>query len=219
MLPIPFEKFIPAFFNRDYKLYAMSNKINQNLNDWKKDILNLNNIIDVARIQTYLLNDIGEYLNAGILNSDSDRTKRQKIYSSVSGHKSRSLFRNNVKSKIDSIAGGDSSIYKISDNGNGEISSDWIMFGSELDDVINYWGTIGEDGLDAELGLDLIGAGTEIEIPGNIYINVDNDSLTNDQINQIKLSIVDIVPAYYIVYLGYLDINDDFVVYVNGIIF
>jgi len=212
MLPIPFSKFIPSFFNRDNKLTAMSDKIDSNLSEWKNDILNLNNIIDPAIIDSVLLDDIGSYLNASILNTDSNRIKREKVSEAIKGHKNRGLWEDDAKPKIDSIAGGDSKIFRSTD------SSDWILFGGESTEVNNYWGTIGVDGIDDEFGLDLIGAGDEIEVAGNIYIDVDNDSLTVDEIEQMKLSLIDVVPSYYRVFLGYIDVSDQFVVYSNGII-
>lgn len=260
MLPLPFQKFIPSFFTRDTKLLAMSDKIDSHLLEWKGDILNLNNILDPAMIASILLNDIGNYLNAGILNTDSDRTKREKISRSVQGHKKRGLWEDDAKPKIDSIANGDSQIVRAQD------SADWILFGQEPGDINNYWGTFGTDVVDTseyvfesdtdfilveandisfngtigtdnigdygadlmgsqvgatgdtQLGIDLIGAGDEIEIAGNIYIDVDNKILMDSEIEQIKLSLDDIVPSYYRVYLGYFNNDGQFIIYSNGII-
>lgn len=72
---------------------------------------------------------------------------------------------------------------------------------------------------DSAYGLSLIGAGTEIEIAGNIYIDVDNSGLSTDEVQQIVDELaVDIVPAYYIVNLGYVDGSGVFIIYANGII-
>lgn len=259
MLPVPFEKFIPSFFTRDKKLIAMADKIDSNLNDWKTNVTDLNKIIDPPRIQEILLNDIGNYLSAGILDTDSSRTKREKIRGAVAAHKKRGLWEEDAKPRIDSIAGGDSQIAKATE------SADWILFGNEEDDIDNHWGTLGTEETDTsefvfdsttdfilveasdtsfngtlgtdnigeygadlmgsqagamgdtQLGLDLIGAGDEIEIAGNIYIDVDNSILTFNEVEEIKLSLIDVVPAYYMVFLGYFNNAGQFIIYPNGI--
>jgi len=260
MLPIPFKEFIPSFFTRDKKLIAMADKIDSNLAEWKEDVLCLNCIIDPAGMPEILLNDIGNYLSAGILDTDSSRTKREKIRGAVKAHKNRGLWEEDAKPRIDSIAGGDSQIARAQD------SADWILFGHEADDPDNFWailgtdvsdtsewvwdsptdfilveaadtsfnGTLGTDNIgdygadlmgsqvgamgNTEFGIDLIGAGDEIEIAGNIYIDVDNKILTYDEVEQIKLSLEDVVPAYYRVFLGYFNTSGQFIVYPNGII-
>lgn len=260
MLPIPFEKHIPSFFNRNKKLTALSDKIDSDLQKWKEDIFNLNKMIDPPRIPEYLLNDIGNYLNAGLLNTDSSRTKHEKISTAVKGHKKRGLWNADAKLRIDSIAGGDSQIIRSQD------SADWILLGHEANDPDNFWAILGTDVIDTseyvfdsptdfilaetsdtsfngtlgtdnigdygadlmgsqagttgniEFGIDLAGSGDEIEIAGNIYIDVDNKILTYDEVEQIKLSLADVVPSYYRIFLGYFNISGQFIVYPNGII-
>ena len=71
---------------------------------------------------------------------------------------------------------------------------------------------------DILLGLDLIGAGTEPEIAGNIYINLGGSGYLA-LIPQIVAAIeTDVVPAYMIIYLGYLDGGGKFVLYSGGIV-
>lgn len=260
MLPIPFIEYIPSFFTRDAKLIAMADRIDSDLSDWKTDVIDLNKMIDPPRIQEILLNDIGTYLSAGILDTDSSRTKREKIQGAVKAHKNRGLWEEDAKPRIDSIAGGDSQIARSQD------SADWILFGHEADDPDNFWAILGTDVTDTSefvfdsdtdfilveaadtsfngtlgtdnigdygadlmgsqagamgnvgFGIDLIGAGDEIEIAGNIYIDVDNKILTESEVEQIKLSLIDVVPSYYRVFLGYFNTSGQFIVYPNGII-
>jgi hypothetical protein len=260
MLPIPFQKYIPSFFNRDKKLTALSDKIDSDLQKWRDDVFDLNKMIDPPRIPEYLLSDIGNYLNAGLLNTDSSRTKREKISNAVAGHKKRGLWKSDAKLKIDAIAGGDSQIIRSQD------SADWIMLGQETDDPDNFWAILGTDVIDTseyvfdsptdfilveatdpssngtlgtdnigdygadlmgsqagtagniEFGIDLAGSGDELEIAGNIYINVDNKILTYDEVEQTKLSLEDVVPSYYRIFLGYFNVSGQFIVYPNGII-
>lgn len=93
-------------------------------------------------------------------------------------------------------------------------SAQWVVGGDGVSiPSASDWGSVGGDGIDDDLGLDLLGEGTEIEIAGNIYINVDNDSLTLAQIEQLDIEVLDECPAYYRLFLGYLDSFGNFVTY------
>lgn len=234
MLPIPFEKFIPSFFNRDSKIDALANKTDENLQEWKEDILNLNTIIDPIKIPSVILGDIGDYLNAGILSTDSDRTKRQKIYNAVSTHKFRGTWKFDVKPTIDSIVGDDAKLY-----GSSGDSSDFIVLGQEADDPDFYWGTIGIDGIDDDLGVDIVGEGTELVLAGIFLIDVGIGDLsqipkvtsdgkikvTSDgkiktsytvDVEALKVALEDKIPDYFRVFLGYTDNNGIFRYFENG---
>lgn len=70
---------------------------------------------------------------------------------------------------------------------------------------------------DPNLGDDIVGSGTEIQIPGNVYINVDNPFLTAEQIAQIVASLDYVtVPAYFRVFLCYLNDQGNPVIYAGG---
>lgn len=72
---------------------------------------------------------------------------------------------------------------------------------------------------DADLGIDLTGSGLEIQLPGNVYIDVDNPFLTADQISQIVISIQKTTcPAYFRVFLCSVDSYGNPIVYSGGII-
>lgn len=209
MLPRPFEKFIPKFFKRDEKLTAFADKMDELLESFKSDTLGLNDIINPFKIPSILIEELGYYLNAGLKQTDTDRQKRIKVATAVQGHKRRSTFKFDAKPKIDAIAGGDSQVIKSTD------SDDWIMGGDGVTiPTAFYWASMGSDGIDSDLGISLIGEGTEIEIAGNIYINVDNSSLTVNEIQQIVDELEDdIAPAYYRIFIGYLDLSGAFIVY------
>lgn len=206
MLPIPFQKYIPSFFNRDKKLIALSDKINSDLLDWKKDILNLNTMIDPLRMPSFLLNEIGNYLSAGILNTDSGRTKRQKIKNAISTHKNRGTWLFDIKPTIDSMSGGDSQLFGSPD------SSDFIVLGQESEDPDYYWGTIGIDGIDNDLGIDIIGDGNEVVLSGVFQIDIDSSIA---DIPALKLALKDKIPIYYRVFLGYL-VSGAFIPFPDG---
>lgn len=209
MLPLPFEKYIPKFFKRDKKLIAFADKMDELINSFKTDTLGINDIIDPVKCPSILLDELGYFLNAGIKPFDNESQKRLKIATAIQAHKKRGSFKYDAKPKIDAIAGGDSQILTA------RIGDDWILVGDTLtENSNNYWASMGIDGIDDNLGISMIGEGTEIEIAGNIYINVDSSSLTTDQINQIIDELKDdIAPAYYKIFIGYLDLSNNFILY------
>jgi len=190
---------IPVFFSKDAKLNAFSDKFQSIIDDIQDDILGLNTLLDPFKINSSFLTVLGNYLNAGINSSDDEHTKRIKIATAVQGHKIRGSWNFDAKPKIDAIAGGDAKL--LTSIGTGE----WIFVGDGETPASYYLATLGGDGIDDELGLFLLGAGDEIEISGNVYIDVDNVILTALEQENIRLSMLDIVPAYYIVHFGYLD--------------
>ncbi len=208
MFPIPFINFIPKFFKRDEKLIAFANKHDEIMESIKSDTLGLNDIIDPVKAPNVVLNELGYYLNAGLRAQDTDKQKRIKIAKAVQGHKRRGSFNLDAKPKIDMIAGGNSKIIR------GVTGDDWILIGDDSTPPEYYWASMGCDGIDDNLGIALIGSGYEIEIPGNIYIDVDNDSLTPAQVAQIRLELEnDIKPSYMRIFLGYIDGTGTFIVY------
>ena len=80
MLRKSFLNYVPRFFEQDEKLLALSNKIDTINESIRGDITGLKTFIDIPQIPQIVLNDIGDYLNAGLIATDSDRTKREKIY-------------------------------------------------------------------------------------------------------------------------------------------
>lgn len=149
-----------------------------------------------------------QYFNITNRTSKTLAQRRQQITTAIASQKKRGLWADSVKIIIDIIAGGDSQILT---NGTG---SDWIFTGDGTTPDAFYWATFGGDGIDDELGMDFIGAGTEIEIAGNIYIDVDNDSLTPSEVALLVAELrTDVAPAYYRLFLGYIDISGDFIEY------
>lgn len=217
MLPIPTSNYIPKLFNQQSSADrdALTAKLDELLNDLKTDIINLRYLYDPDRCSTAALEFLGLFLNAGLKQVDTERTKRQKIYTAIQSHKNRGSWDNHAKPLIDAITGLDARLYT-------EIGgSDWILWGEapgEIFPAAYYWATMGADGIDDELGLDLIGSGSEVVVAGNIYINchygIYVSTLTAAQIAQIVAEIeLDIIPAYVRVVLGYLDSSGIFQIY------
>jgi hypothetical protein len=193
---IDLDKVIPEIFNRDDKLIAFREKMDSIMTDLENDTLGLNDIIDPFKCPPNILSYLGDYLSAGIVENDSEAVKRNKIATAVASHKKRGSFVFDVKPKIDIIAGGDSAIYT------GVGGDDWIIPGDGMTPTDFYWSALGADGIDDDLGISLIGAGDEVEIAGVIWIDCDNNFLEWEDLESIKLSIEDSIPAYYIVVLG-----------------
>lgn len=214
-LPIPFIDFIPRIYKDNTKdsTTALTDKVDTHLTEWLNDIIQLAWLKDPFKISSLYLDVLGNFLNAGFFATDTEAQKRNKIATAVQSHKLRGSFNLDAKPKIDAIAGGDSVIFLAT----GE--DDWILIGDGNTPTAFYWSALGADGIDDQLGISLIGAGTEVEVAGNIYIDVDNSGLSAAEVQQIVNDLeFDIVPAYYIVNIGYVDGTGAFIIYANGII-
>lgn len=87
--------------------------------------------------------------------------------------------------------------------------------------------TIGGVDEDDDFGARILGTGIEIEtatadaieptITGTILIDVGNTYMTESQVAEMVKDLFDLVPAYFLVYLGYMD-GEVFVPYSNGVI-
>ena len=105
-LPVPFKDFIPRAYWDDPLSDVLATKADEHLEDWKADICNLSELIDPARIPAMFLDELGYYLNADLLPTDSERTKREKVWGAVEAHKRRGSWTADIKPKIDAIVGG-----------------------------------------------------------------------------------------------------------------
>jgi hypothetical protein len=208
-LPIPFKRYIPRLYWDDPNSDILADKADAHLEEWKLDICRLSWLYQPERCPSELLNELGAWMNAGIAPGDSDDSKRKKILTAVQGHKRRGSWTQDVKPKIDTVAGGDSSLLSSPSN-----NGDWILLGGTEYPETYYWATMAGDGTDDSLGLVLIGSALELGVAGNIYIDVDNASLTPAEVAEIVFTLeLDIVPAYYKVHIGYIDGGGAFVEY------
>lgn len=218
IIPDSIIKHFPKFIqdNPDAGFLALANKIDDIFQQIESDIEIINFFNDPVKCPASYLTDLGYLVNAGIFYQDSEIIKRKKISEAVLSHKKRGQWANDAKLRIDNITAYDARILLSVDN------DDWIMLGDSTDPPY-YWGTMGADGIDSSLGLALTGDGTEIVIQGNIYINchygITASTLSATQIAQIVLELeFDVIPAYFIIYLGYLDGTGAFIQYAGGII-
>jgi|WetSurMetagenome_2_1015567.scaffolds.fasta_scaffold253498_2 hypothetical protein len=218
MLPIPFLKYFPKLYQNDPKAQFLASKMDSIFTAIKNDILGLKRLNRADECPAQFLSELDFTLQANVKKGDSEYTKRKKISTAIATQKKRGTWQNDAKIRIDSITTYSSDIFRASS------SDDWILCGDGVtENDQNYWASMGVDGIDDKLGIALIGDGTEIEIQGNIYINLHSGIytavLSAAQIAQIVDEIsTDIVPAYMRIYLGYADITGSFNLYPGGII-
>jgi hypothetical protein len=218
MLPLPSINFFPKAFQDDSKAIALGNKLDSYIALWTADILGIKTVARADMIPGSLIDELGFLLNANIMPTDTEVLKRQKVAHAIERQVIRGTWTDSAKVRIDDITGLNSAIYISA------LSDDWILCGDGITETsASYWGTMGCDGIDDALGLALIGDGTEIEIQGNVYINLHVgifvSTLTNAEILAIVADIgSDIAPAYFRIYLGYENALGQFELYANGTI-
>lgn len=217
MIPSSSIKYFPKLYQEDTKAIALAAFLDKYIDYWKDDVKNIKRLIRPDECPATLLDELGYFVNAGIQNIDSETAKREKIYGAIEGHKYRSTFIYDVKIKIDSITGLNSAIISNQTN-----NGDWIMMtGESFEPPVTYWATMMDNYTDIKYGLDLFGDGTEFGVWGNIYINchvgIFVSTLTAAQIQQIRDTIIiDNLPAYFYVYLSYINTSGFITVYPNG---
>ena len=189
---------------------AIVTKANSCIAEWLQDILLLNRSYQPDIVNSALVDEIAYMLNANIAGEDTERTKRGKIAGAIRMHKQRSLWQS-IKVVIDSIMGGDSSLLTAED------CADWIFYGADGNDNNTYnWGVFATDGITTEWGIDVFGTFIELVFKGNIYINCDNPTATTELVEQLKLALIELVPCYVKIYLGYSE-DGVFNQYSNGV--
>ena len=218
-LPIPSINFIPKVYrdNPTAGTIALTNKIDSNLIAWKKEILQLGWLTSAVKCPAPFLDELGYMFNAGITPTDGETTKRKKIFYAIQNNQLRGTWQYSAKTTIDAITGYNAQQYTI------QSADDWILTGDGQIEIDNPdWSILGGDAIFDD-GFSLIGDGTEVELWGNIYIDlhygINTAVLTSDQILQIVTAIQDdIVPAYFRVYLGFVPVGGGFTTYANGTI-
>lgn len=218
MFPIPFINYIPKAFRENTKLSTiqMCDEADDQLGSLYDEIINLKYLMDIERCPDKYLSFLGYLNNAGIINSDNETTKRQKIDIATASHKIRGSWENQVKIFMDAITGYSAEIFRATD------SDDWILTGDGSLAIGSDWAILSGDG-NEPYGMSLIGEGDEIEVAGNIYIDCHNGIhtaiLSTAQITMLVNGIKDdVVPAYMRVYLGYIDSSGIFTRYSGGTI-
>jgi len=217
MLPTPSIDYIPKLNreNVDVGWTALTNKIDSLLGTWGNDVKNIFDILDPARCPAILLQELNYLLSAGFREEDTDAQKRQKIYNAIATHKIRGTWTTDAKIRIDTITGYDATIFRAID------SDDWIWLAKETTDPDYYWATWQpKDGSDDDLGCWLVRLADPVAYVVAGYISIDChqgvnvQTLTEATIDKIHDELVDdVVPAYMIIRLGYVNATGQFIVY------
>jgi hypothetical protein len=212
-LPTPFLEYIPRVYQRnpDAATLALSTLMDALMAEWKAEALSFVEIRDAVRCPAGMLDEFGAMIAASVKEGDSENTKRIKIANAIMTHKKRGQWEYDAKIRIDAITGDSASLVS------NVLTDQWITCGINPGSAY-YWGTLGADGTDDDMGMYLTANGTEMEISGNIYIDLGGSgyaSLIPRIVDEIK---TDICPAYMRVYLGYLGSAGEFVQYPGGII-
>jgi hypothetical protein len=216
MIPVPSINYIPKLLRdvADASGTALTNKLDTHLDSLLTDVIGLGYLLSPDRCPDAALNEFGYFLNAGITSQDTSQQKRQKIYGAIKAHKSRGEWLGDVKPKIDLIVGNNAVLFRAIDAGDSIFCGDldtqdftafnWMCFG-------------GGDTTSAAFAIDFIGDGTEIEVAGNIFIDCHStihvSTLTAAQVQQIVNTIMDSIPVYFRINLGYTDVTGAFNIY------
>ena len=218
MLPTPFINYIPKIFQSDPKAIALATKMDSYLSTWGQDILNIRQILIPEQIPGSFISELGFLLAVTFGATDTETQRRQKIWNAVVAIQNRGTWLYDMKVTLDLLTGFNSAMW------GGAFTDDWILVGDGVTEYsTNYWASMGADGIDSNLGIGLIGDGTEWEITGNIFINLHlgltTPQLTTPQVAAIVAQItVDKCPAYMRVTLGYVDGSGNFIIYTGGTI-
>jgi hypothetical protein len=215
IIPKPFKKYIPKLFHSDSKTDNLANKADSQIQAWFKDAVDIQRLFRPDETKSSVLPYLNDYIYADFKTGDDDKTKRQKLQDAITFHKTRTLWSEDMRDDIGTITGTTPLLYKISEAD----SDDWIELGNLSTDPTTYWGTEGkDDGTDDKLGKLELGVGLEVEIAGNIYIDLVDTGLTPTVVQAVKAYIEDDRdPAYYIIHLGYVS-GGVWTDYPNGII-
>ena len=158
MIPIPSIDFLPKVFkdNTTTAWTQFTDEIDDQLQLILDDILGMQTFFIPDEVPARYLPYLGYFLNAGLLDQDTERTKRQKIYEAVATHKIRGSWKFQIKPILDAITGYNSKIYI------GYDSNDWIECGDGIVETGNDWAIEGGD--QVYDGLVELGEGIEVEI-------------------------------------------------------
>lgn len=201
--PIPAIGYFPPELQGDLEGQALASAIDRALGGIQGDVVNMRDLFVPEACPPQLLDELAATVKADTNLSDPTSMKRRKIATAIKGHKSRGLWAPSVKPFIDSIVvpWGSTGCKQYTSIAS---SSAWLIKGNTVNDIPNNMGVLGDDGIN-DWGLTLIGAGNEVEISGNIYIDLGISTLSASQINMLVASLVnDFIPPYFRVTLGYV---------------
>lgn len=197
LLPIPTIEHIPPYDRADH----LCDKMDKVFSEIQEDIIGLKHIIDPFACKSMTLDTFGGMLNANMRKTDSENTKRHRIYSAINDNK---LFGTwlQVKGIVDNICGGDSKLVFQ------EPDDIWILMGDEQLQELgrSTWSILGLNEQTAEIdmyGIALEGVPTLWQ-KGIFNIDVDNDHLTQKETDLLYADLYPSVPVGMEVIVGYV---------------
>jgi len=209
-LPVPSSDYVPrAIDDGTPESKAYTDKLDELFLEWRTSVIEQAFIRDPIRMPSVILDEFGYMMGANLLAGDSDRTKRQKIFSAMEASKTIGSWTYDLKPKADAVTGTDCSRW-----------ADWEHSAADLErgglasEALNNMAEEG-DGTDSDVGPLELGSGVEFEIAGNVYIDTKTSALTAEQVAQLVASVRSSVSPYMKLYFGYAS-GSGFVVYAGG---
>lgn len=214
VIPVPSLDNFPKVYrdNPDTGVLALSAKIDTLVTRWNLKIGDMMFLESPDRCPAQFVRELGELVSAGIYQEDTETQAREKVSRAIASHKVRGSWLYNAKLVIDIITGYSSSIYEKLGN-----SGQWVWYvdSGRLDR--SYKWAIFDGGNATSFGLTFIGGYDEVELAGLVYIDLGSSTIPYATIEQIKRNLSDVVPAYFIIKLGYTT-GTVFTTYPNGVI-
>jgi len=223
-LPYPSAKYLPRIYgdNADAGFTALTAKMDADLLSLRSDVIELYHLKNSDRCKALLLDELGYMVGAGILSYDTETQKRKKIYYAIVAQKIRGTWAASTKPIFDAITGYDARIlntypYK-------QAMNIWV----ECDGVNNTgtsWAPDGAGDIAGYLGVkeSCPGGTVDPEVPGIIYINCHYGVFTAVLSAATIAALVymlqtDVIPAYMVAHLCYIDAGGLIQTYAGGII-
>lgn len=176
LLPIPTIEHIPPYDRAE----ALCNKMDKVFSETQEEIVSLKNASDPFACKAIVLDTLGQMVSANVRKTDSENTKRHRIYSAIQNNKLFGTWTS-VKDLIDSVCGGDA---RTLDQTPDDI---WMLCGNVAVQNIakNTWASLGLTQQSAQAntyGIALSDT-TDIWQAGSVFgIDVDNNHLTPKEI-------------------------------------
>lgn len=197
LLPIPTIEHIPSYDRAEH----LCNKMDKTFSEVQEEIIGLKHVIDPFACKSVILDTFGQMVNANMRKTDSEDTKRHRIYSAIEDNKLFGTW-SRVKGLVDDICGGDSELaFKEPDDA-------WMLMGDEQTQEIGRitWAVLGLDEQTAETniyGIALDGVPT-IWQKGMFNIDVDNNHLTPKEVEFLYETLYSSTPVGMTIGVGYI---------------
>ena len=197
LLPIPTIDHIPPYDRAE----PLCDKMDKIFSEVQEEIIGLKHITDPFACKSVVLDTFGQMVNANMRKTDSEDTKRHRIYSAIEDNKLFGTW-SRVKGLIDDVCGGDSRLVTQ------EPDDIWLLMGDEQIQRFERptWAVLGLDEQTAETnmyGIILEGVPT-IWQKGIFNIDVDNNHLTTKEVELLYENLFSSTPVGMTIGVGYI---------------